>query len=411
MSCAGLRRLNSCFLPVRGLRLRGGAWTCGKAYVDFVVLPDDIDLSPHVRQFLLTSIFERSQRKRSPPSTLLAKLQDLIEYEDSPESSSSATRRGVGVGGGASGSLGIPGSGPGAGPGTANGRPTLPGRPKSNSQQSIYGASPPTAAFLGNQRPGSFWQLRHPPSGSAQTPISGPSRYQSDFQEVEFLGKGAYGAVVKAQNRLDGRFYAIKKIRLSSTPAEDERTLREITALSRLNHPNIVRYVTCWIEESESPLEVERGMGTETGSGSELMTSSQSLKRRSSHAHEHGGGQMGEFGVGNAFGGMEDDFLSVGHNAFSQSASYPDIRFGYSDDGEDEEDDDDEDDEEKGKKNGSDSSSDSDSDSDSDSSEDSDWVGVSTARPRLRTLYVSRDSSPFMKACGLTVSHSPIRRA
>lgn len=93
---------------------------------------------------------------------------------------------------------------------------------------------------------GSFWQLRN-----MQTPTLQPlSRYISDFEEVEFLGKGAFGSVVKARNKLDGRFYAIKKVRLSNSAVQEERTMREIMTLSRLDHPHIVRYVTCWIEET-----------------------------------------------------------------------------------------------------------------------------------------------------------------
>lgn len=100
-----------------------------------------------------------------------------------------------------------------------------------------------------NARVGSFWQLRNLALPTFQ-PVS---RYLSDFEEVEFLGKGAFGVVVKARNKLDERFYAVKKVHLSSSAAEEERTMREIMALSRLDHPHIVRYVTCWIERTETP--------------------------------------------------------------------------------------------------------------------------------------------------------------
>jgi translation initiation factor 2-alpha kinase 4 len=74
------------------------------------------------------------------------------------------------------------------------------------------------------------------------------SRYSNDFDEVGRLGKGGYGEVVKARNKLDGRFYAIKKITHKS-PAALKDTLSEIMLLSRLNHPYVVRYYTAWLEE------------------------------------------------------------------------------------------------------------------------------------------------------------------
>lgn len=57
------------------------------------------------------------------------------------------------------------------------------------------------------------------------------------------MGKGAYGLVVAAVNRLDGRQYAIKKIKMpSSAPAAYSRLMREVATLARLQHPYVVRY-------------------------------------------------------------------------------------------------------------------------------------------------------------------------
>ncbi len=81
------------------------------------------------------------------------------------------------------------------------------------------------------------------------------SRYANDFVESGRLGRGGYGEVVKARNKLDGRFYAIKRIRQSS-PAALDNVLSEIILLSQLNHPYVVRYFTAWIE-NEGPSESE----------------------------------------------------------------------------------------------------------------------------------------------------------
>lgn len=84
--------------------------------------------------------------------------------------------------------------------------------------------------------------LHHPNTGSS-------SRYRTDFEEIEFLGKGGFGEVVKAKNRLDGRLYAIKKIRLDPRDSEDLRKiLREVQTLSSLHHQYVVRYYATWFE-------------------------------------------------------------------------------------------------------------------------------------------------------------------
>ncbi len=56
------------------------------------------------------------------------------------------------------------------------------------------------------------------------------------------LGRGGYGVVVQALNRLDGRTYAVKKIAIRAvSPAARGRLMREVSTLARLHHPGIVR--------------------------------------------------------------------------------------------------------------------------------------------------------------------------
>ncbi len=107
------------------------------------------------------------------------------------------------------------------------------------------------------------------------------SRYKSDFKDEQRLGKGGYGVVVSAINGawlrfwsetlvatnahlmclrqcvwaarglspcgrcslhavLDGLKYAIKKIKMAGESSS--RITREVNLLSRLQHPNVVRY-------------------------------------------------------------------------------------------------------------------------------------------------------------------------
>eukprot|EP00045_Choanoeca_perplexa_P018495 m.292981 g.292981 ORF g.292981 m.292981 type:complete len:615 (-) comp17868_c0_seq1:55-1899(-) len=73
------------------------------------------------------------------------------------------------------------------------------------------------------------------------------SRYMTEFTELDHLGRGGFGSVVKARSIIDGGEYAIKKIPLAKSLGS--KVLREVTTLARLNHPRIVRYHTAWFEK------------------------------------------------------------------------------------------------------------------------------------------------------------------
>ncbi|KAK8221149.1 kinase-like protein [Phyllosticta capitalensis] len=127
------------------------------------------------------------------------------------------------------------------------------------------------------------------------------SRYASEWVEAGRLGKGGYGEVVKARNKLDGRIYAIKKIRQKSAAALTE-VLSEVMLLSRLNHPYVVRYYTAWPEqEIADPMDTETEDDTVTFTEGSVSSSGPEI----------------EFGRSNT-GGL--DFIS--------SSGYPKIEFG-----------------------------------------------------------------------------------
>ena len=82
---------------------------------------------------------------------------------------------------------------------------------------------------------------RRPRRDSTYASASGPfSRYAMDFVEEARLGKGGFGEVVKARQKLDGQIYAVKKITQKSS-AQLEEVLKEARLLSQLNHPSVVR--------------------------------------------------------------------------------------------------------------------------------------------------------------------------
>ncbi|XP_045486079.1 eIF-2-alpha kinase GCN2 [Pieris rapae] len=84
---------------------------------------------------------------------------------------------------------------------------------------------------------------------SINTQVNGHSRLNAEFEVLTWLGKGAFGDVLKVKNKLDGGFYAIKHVKLNPKSVElNKKITREVKLLSRLNHENVVRYYNAWIE-------------------------------------------------------------------------------------------------------------------------------------------------------------------
>lgn len=81
--------------------------------------------------------------------------------------------------------------------------------------------------------------------------LKNSSRYHTDFSEIGYIGRGGFGAVVKAKNLIDGRVYAIKviKVKVSDSSEKTDRLLREVQTLSRLQSNHVVRYYQAWFED------------------------------------------------------------------------------------------------------------------------------------------------------------------
>ncbi|KAF9914658.1 hypothetical protein BX616_007846, partial [Lobosporangium transversale] len=157
-------------------------------------------------------------------------------------------------------------------------------------------------------------QLNRSPSTSGRNLYS---RYRSDFEEIEFLGRGGFGEVVKARNKLDGRFYAIKKIKLDPKDnVTNRKILREVTTLSRLHHQFVVRYYTTWFEDAngasysdgKSDSEVDSEEDDDDDDDDDVDDKSYEKSSR-------------------VVKDMKYDFLSEG--ASNRNRSYPSIHFGH----------------------------------------------------------------------------------
>lgn len=129
------------------------------------------------------------------------------------------------------------------------------------------------------------------------------SRYSADFVELGRLGRGGFGEVVKARNKLDGGVYAVKKVK--QAPQLLDQVLSEVMLLNRLNHPYVVRYFSTWVENDISGASSEEDTittaNTTTGDATE---------------EESSDGPPYDFG-----------FQSAGGLDFVSSSGYPQIEF------------------------------------------------------------------------------------
>ncbi|TDL16229.1 Serine/threonine-protein kinase [Rickenella mellea] len=156
--------------------------------------------------------------------------------------------------------------------------------------------------------------FRPPPTQMRQV-----SRWKEDWEELELLGRGGFGSVLKARNKLDNRVYAVKKVKLRATQS-NTKIFREVNALSRLSHRFIVRYYTTWLETVE-----QTSNAASSGSGSESDDDdAKTSVPHSSHS-------------------IEDSFdpfsINLDDLALERTSSFPSIHFSGGVDGDDEDDD------------------------------------------------------------------------
>uniref|UniRef100_A0A8C3AUJ9 non-specific serine/threonine protein kinase n=1 Tax=Cyclopterus lumpus TaxID=8103 RepID=A0A8C3AUJ9_CYCLU len=93
------------------------------------------------------------------------------------------------------------------------------------------------------------------------------NRFTTEYDSMVSLGKGTFGRVFRAKQKLLKKYYAVKIVRCK----EIKKALREVMALSDLHHCNIVRYYSCWLEDS----------GYQWDSGDDSSSSSQSTDNTS----------------------------------------------------------------------------------------------------------------------------------
>lgn len=67
-----------------------------------------------------------------------------------------------------------------------------------------------------------------------------------DYVLMESIGKGQYGNVYRAQHRKTKEMFAVKVMsvdKFKHTPKLSEFTNNEISILTKINHPNIIKFI------------------------------------------------------------------------------------------------------------------------------------------------------------------------
>lgn len=84
--------------------------------------------------------------------------------------------------------------------------------------------------------------LKRPASAAAGHESKDPS---VDFEVLEKIGQGSFGVIRKVRKKSTGEILARKEISYKSMSDREKNQLHaEIQVLERLQHPNIVRYVS-----------------------------------------------------------------------------------------------------------------------------------------------------------------------
>jgi serine/threonine protein kinase len=84
----------------------------------------------------------------------------------------------------------------------------------------------------------------------------------NDFKIICELGRGSYGVVFKVQSLLDKQIYVIKKMELKHMKEKQQKeSWKEVMILKKVNHPNLIKYHTSFLEEDNLYIVMEYAEG------------------------------------------------------------------------------------------------------------------------------------------------------
>ena len=72
-----------------------------------------------------------------------------------------------------------------------------------------------------------------------------PSEITSEFEILQEMGRGAFSTVYKIKSKKNDQIYCLKKLNIKKTHNKEN----EINILSKLNHPNLVKYISSYLDD------------------------------------------------------------------------------------------------------------------------------------------------------------------
>ncbi|MEN2497748.1 MAG: eukaryotic translation initiation factor 2-alpha kinase [Marteilia pararefringens] len=73
------------------------------------------------------------------------------------------------------------------------------------------------------------------------------ARFENQYEVLKDLGRGSFGRVYSAISYVDNQIYAVKEIKTYNDPTVFNEA-RIFSQLSKIYHPNVVRYYSSWVE-------------------------------------------------------------------------------------------------------------------------------------------------------------------
>jgi NIMA (never in mitosis gene a)-related kinase len=91
------------------------------------------------------------------------------------------------------------------------------------------------------------------------------------------LGKGSYSNVYKVKRKTDGKFYAMKKVKLPKlSRKEKQNSLNEVRILASIQHPYIISYKEAFYDGESGCLCIVM----EYAGGGDILNKIRKMKRR-----------------------------------------------------------------------------------------------------------------------------------